>query len=833
MYVSQVVSLPKLAGTLVVNCLLVLTPLVLAPDGAVAHQVDFLNAGSRQLASPQPPVRYKTPLAEQRMAGGYWRTDHTFEPVLIVTNALENVKLPITPVLYAADGTEYDLPPVTIDAAGVYSIDIRAAVSAAPDEVKNHFSSYGSAAVKYVWHWPGAANAMVENRDAKRSLNFVFELRTPGKTHKGMAETVEQGMWWKEDPGVSGFLALTNIARHAVEARVQLLSNYGVTESETMVSLGPNETRTLQLFGENKRKSGGIQISCDGPDQDVAIAAGLENPAEGYSERVPFVPASQGNFSENVEVSSVGLMLGTPPPAMSFPKGTQFGIFLALRNTSRRPVSINPTLYYMDGSNVEKIFLNRLVLGARETKHWTPSELSKDLRLPNFNGMANVVFSYQGAPGDVIMASGSIDQSRNFVLGANMEGVGKTLSRNLKDWDVSNGNATMISLLNLDTIDDDLLVTFFYDGGQYKLPQRLKAGGSTTINVADIIAMQTPDIDGKTIPSDTQHGTAMLSGASTEVVMINVAASVGVLNVSTATCSGRCPNCTNYIDYMVTPFSSYSYAAPVNGSATFTALGLGSNGVWSNVNNLTLWSSSDPTVATSAAGTFHGVKVGSFNAIGIGNLPYGNVDCDGPEACPTEQYEEFSPGWVVSATFSQQTSGVVPTDNAARNTYDTHTATYNLGLIANSTLLGCVTGYETTATVSPNTFPGPVTIHRTLVNEGVFVNSGDVGGEKANVDDTSLSAYRDDDPLSGGSGGKVYDLDAVGTFPPVGTDIYRVRVNFVTYATLGDGRKITPNYSFYSRSSCQHPSSGWAFSTGIAGDNQVGAGTTKTTWNLQ
>jgi len=148
------------------------------------------------------------------MVGGYWRIDHTFQPMLIITNVLQNIELPVRPVLYAADGTEYKLSPVTLAPAGVSSIDIRAVLSIAPEEIKSHFSNYGSAAVKYVWHWPGAASALVENRDAKRSLNFGFELRSPKMTmakmaaKHGAAATVQEGLWWREDSGVKGFLAL-------------------------------------------------------------------------------------------------------------------------------------------------------------------------------------------------------------------------------------------------------------------------------------------------------------------------------------------------------------------------------------------------------------------------------------------------------------------------------------------------------------------------------------------------------------------------------------------------------------------------------------------------
>jgi hypothetical protein len=101
-------------------------------------------------------------------------------------------------------------------------------------------------------------------------------------------------------------------------------------------------------------------------------------------------------------------------------------------------------------------------------------------------------------------------------------------------------------------------------------------------------------------------------------------------------------------------------------------------------------------------------------------------------------------------------------------------------------------------------------------------------------DDTSPGTLQDENPQSGGSAGKVYDLDAPGVHPPsVDGKTYRSRVNFSTYAALPDGTQISPNYNFYVRLSCTQSSSGYQFVSDVAGDNQIGPGSTKTSWNLQ
>jgi hypothetical protein len=101
-------------------------------------------------------------------------------------------------------------------------------------------------------------------------------------------------------------------------------------------------------------------------------------------------------------------------------------------------------------------------------------------------------------------------------------------------------------------------------------------------------------------------------------------------------------------------------------------------------------------------------------------------------------------------------------------------------------------------------------------------------------DDTSLATFQDSNPQSGGSAGKVYDLDAPGKHPPsVDGKTYRLRVNFSTYAAQPDGTAISPSYNFYVRLSCTQTSSGYQLVNDVAGDNQIGPGTTKTSWNLQ
>ncbi len=102
-------------------------------------------------------------------------------------------------------------------------------------------------------------------------------------------------------------------------------------------------------------------------------------------------------------------------------------------------------------------------------------------------------------------------------------------------------------------------------------------------------------------------------------------------------------------------------------------------------------------------------------------------------------------------------------------------------------------------------------------------------------DDTSPNDVRDDDPQSGGSGGKVYDLDApgVGGGFPVGT-ILRIRTNFRQWATLSSGgNRLSADLQWFSRVSIIKTSGNDALQSDVGGDNVAGTGTTNLSWNLQ
>lgn len=198
----------------------------------------------------------------------------------------------------------------------------------------------------------------------------------------------------------------------------------------------------------------------------------------------------------------------------------------------------------------------------------------------------------------------------------------------------------------------------------------------------------------------------------------------------------------------------------------------------------------------------------------------------------------FTTFTVVKVDLSLRTTGTASTDNSASTNYSGCIGSTNLGTLLVSG--GCThiwsTGVEVIGTVTPSNFAGVITLHRLIVDKRSYDDMTLIDSQ-SNAPDDSDPTFRDDDPQSGGSSGKIYDLDAPGTGSTSQTPINgirRRRVNYRQWATLGNsGAKVSSDFTWYTRVSIIKTSNGDQLRTDVTGDNVAGAGTTNLTWNLQ
>jgi hypothetical protein len=173
----------------------------------------------------------------------------------------------------------------------------------------------------------------------------------------------------------------------------------------------------------------------------------------------------------------------------------------------------------------------------------------------------------------------------------------------------------------------------------------------------------------------------------------------------------------------------------------------------------------------------------------------------------------------------------VSQDDAAAPAYIKIEGTTALGpIIGTGQNRGCFIGNEMVGKITPSTYTGTVTLHRWILADAYYAGSTPIcqpqtnACAKTNYDDTSKDpTVHDDDPQSGGSAGKVYDIDGPGIFPNQPDGItYRYRGNYYAFAALPDGTRISPFYNYFVRVSCKLTASGYQSVNDVPGDNQIG-----------
>src|SRR5512146_240138 len=101
---------------------------------------------------------------------------------------------------------------------------------------------------------------------------FSFGFSAPGPLSsqaEKSASQVREGMWWKQEKNVTGFLTLANTTPKAMNATVQIEGNLGAVLGSHTITVPPQGMTTLDLLEMQTAdtKEGGIRITYVGaPD---------------------------------------------------------------------------------------------------------------------------------------------------------------------------------------------------------------------------------------------------------------------------------------------------------------------------------------------------------------------------------------------------------------------------------------------------------------------------------------------------------------------------------------------------------------------------------------
>lgn len=815
----------------------------------VAQQAPKVLAPHQPIA---PKVSHSFPLPASvagSMVGGPWMVDANFKSSVYIKNGVETSAVTVTPVLYLSNGVAYKLSDISLEPSGTTIIDIGGSLEKLG--IAPYATLSGYIELQYNWPWDPICGT-VRNFDATHSLIFNYNLRsskapdlpnTAVKSTSRTSRTIE-GLWWKQESNVSGFVTLSNTTSQSLSANVELSDDAGRTFSQQTAQISPHGTKMLQMndLATTQAASGGIRITYSGTATDLLVNGGLEDIGVGYSAGIPFSAAPASSTSSSITVAELGLMTGPADPMMHFPADTTFSPYTILRNVSNSVITATPTLWWMAGGTAQSFQLSPMSLAPLQSQSLDFSGFLTQAGLKGFSGNVQLAFQVQGNAGGLLIAGGSVDKANTYVFEVAPHAVEESASKSLSYWSIANGDDTMVTVWNPADEAQDFVFQLSYTGGHYNYPIHLEPRSTRTFNISAIVESGGPDADGDVIPTTVHDGGARIMGSQAENEHILVNIDSGVYNVRKATCGLYCQSCDGVTSWSV---ADNPFTVPVSQQHQLTfyeTWNTESQYDDTSDSNWTTSASSVATVGTPGSGTpgnVSGVSTGNAiitSAYWYSEPDYTNYWCEGgPWSCPYmyTSGQASSSGTAVSAAITMQGSGTVPSDNSGLTAWQNATGGNKLGDYAT-----CLIGVQFTGAVTPNTYTGTITLRRMVTSLACYLGSTaeDCGLGTPPFNDTSDQTLLDTDPQSGGSNGKVYDLDGPGVDGSTvsANTTKRIRVNFQEYAVDSNGNQVSPNFDWFAAVSCTADSSGTvSFASDVSGDNQVGQGSTKTSWNLQ
>jgi hypothetical protein len=655
----------------------------------------------------------------------------------------------------------------------------------------------------------------------------------------------------------SPLIAISSLSETAQHITIECLGN-GATRFSKFVDLLPQETLLTDACVE--------RTSHDATIEDFGIALGTEE-----SERVPKANSEteRGHGSVGVSLTSDSMpgsfvAFGLIPhknreqffSAMNFvdprmilspntvfagvpvgrtrllPEG-KFVPHIALTNFSAKDVNVN--VKYATGVGTPTVqILDPLRVPARSTAEIALSTLQGNADLEN-----SFVVTAEAAPGDLVAKVWSASTSQLREVEVLSKDEADPENGGTHPWSLEGDTESTLLLFNHSAETQGFSVTISAKDKSWHRVYVLQPMQTEHIELRTLVQSQTQDDSGRTLPSDAVTG---------QIRWFTHVPGVGkgrLLQSSHDLAMARSFSCGTTYVLCAAQFGAGTTTFPVGsqGIAFGYVLGLvciqqpsqfcaGQGAGPDDFNYQYSWSSDHPSIIAIAGTSFDGLASHvTVNGSAAGSARISGQVYDPANSC---RFSAGATGTAVSAAISQRISGTVSGDDVALSAYLSAEGTQNLGaLIGTGPVPGCFIGNEARGTITPSNYTGTVIMSRFILNDATYMNSIKVDGV-TNQDDTSSPSFRDDNPQSGGSAGKVYDVDAPGLTPQqVDTNTYRYRGNFYAYAVLPDGTRISPYYTYYVRVSCRKTASGFQFINDVPNDNKIAAGTTAITWNAQ
>jgi hypothetical protein len=286
-----------------------------------------------QPIAPRVPKDKELPFQPAKLGsivGGPWITDANFKSAIYIRNVVETDAVTVTPILYLSNGAKYTLPQVKLEPAGTAIVDVNAELVSLGLASYATLSGYVELQYNFPWH---PICAFIRNVDTVHSMIFLqsvqvlpTELFAGASAQPAMKQQVLEGMWWKHEANVTGFVTLSNTSARPIAATVQTSDSAGKMFAAHNVTISSNGTKIIPMteLASASHNEGGIRLTYTGPQDALIVNGGLEDASLGYSANMHFLAAQANPKPATLSAVELGLMSGAADSMMKFPAGTKF-----------------------------------------------------------------------------------------------------------------------------------------------------------------------------------------------------------------------------------------------------------------------------------------------------------------------------------------------------------------------------------------------------------------------------------------------------------------------------------------------------------------------------
>jgi len=423
----------------------------------------------------------------------------------------------------------------------------------------------------------------------------------------------------------------------------QVIGSEGATLPAQSLRLVAYSTEMLELdrltqgLPGLENQAGGIRVQWQGNARDLAVSGGLENAREGFSTNMQFWAHELTEAPGPYTMAAVGMMAGEPDPGLGYPAGTRFTPYVVLHNSTSRPLGVKLVVHERTGTRSFPLPLR--LLRPLETIRVDVNEGRGAAGDVNMGAGFNLVLSYTGRTGDLVVDTGSVDPAGHFNMPVLAQQLDETLSQQSPFWTVGDGWDTLYMLWNWTDKAEDVVVTFYYsDGaGHFKLPVHLEPHALATIDLARLIADGQPDAEGNVIPARVGSGSAVFASSKGVTSPIRLGIYGMHFNPQLGVTDACCIDCSGYCGLFITPSPVY---CPVAQNIQLKAQSYYSDGTLHDFTGSSNWSSNNTGISTvettgqANPGLLNGVAVGSSTITASRSLTAQGVHLVGCGGCP-------------------------------------------------------------------------------------------------------------------------------------------------------------------------------------------------------